>query len=182
VDSTGEALHQYMADTSNTDLAKTLQRDVHTLKGGARMAEIGPIADLSHELEELFERVAEGRLELGEDTGELLLQCHDALARMVEQVSAFKPCEDASELSRRVHAVISGKPAEAQEPEPETESGSPEAPDNELSTLFLDEARELKVRCSNPSPNGKQTLNRATPSIVCGKSCTLSKAVRTCPN
>ena len=39
-----------------------LQRDLHTLKGGARMVEIAAIGDLAHELEFLYELLAAGRL------------------------------------------------------------------------------------------------------------------------
>ena len=36
-------------------------RDLHTLKGVARMVEITPIGDLAHELEFLYELLAAGR-------------------------------------------------------------------------------------------------------------------------
>ncbi|EGH49614.1 response regulator receiver:CheW-like protein:ATP-binding region, ATPase-like:Hpt, partial [Pseudomonas syringae pv. pisi str. 1704B] len=35
-------------------------RDLHTLKGGARMVEIAPIGDLAHELETLYEGLSAG--------------------------------------------------------------------------------------------------------------------------
>src|SRR5581483_1565399 len=40
-----------------------LQRDLHTLKGGARVAGIAPIGDLAHVMETLLEAVADGRRE-----------------------------------------------------------------------------------------------------------------------
>src|SRR5690606_18263772 len=41
-----------------------LQRDLHTLKGGARMAGLPEIGDLGHAMESLLEAVAEGKREL----------------------------------------------------------------------------------------------------------------------
>ncbi len=38
-----------------------LQRDLHTLKGGARMAGIYAVGELGHAMESLLESVAEGR-------------------------------------------------------------------------------------------------------------------------
>src|SRR5690606_29935419 len=41
-----------------------LQRDLHTLKGGARMAGIFAVGELGHAMESLLEAVAEGRRQL----------------------------------------------------------------------------------------------------------------------
>src|SRR5690606_37361812 len=38
-----------------------LQRDLHTLKGGARMAGLAPIGDLAHAMESLLEAISDGR-------------------------------------------------------------------------------------------------------------------------
>ncbi|WP_197479124.1 Hpt domain-containing protein, partial [Oleiphilus sp. HI0132] len=54
IDSSGELLHQWESDVFNIEVVGELQRELHTLKGGARMAEINPIGDLAHELETLF--------------------------------------------------------------------------------------------------------------------------------
>ena len=53
-------------------MAAELQRDVHTLKGGARMAGVDAIGDLTHVLEDLFEKVAEGQLNASSDMNDLL--------------------------------------------------------------------------------------------------------------
>src|SRR5690606_8683857 len=51
IDSTGETLHAWKNAPSNLDLVAHLQRDLHTLKGGARLAQIRPMGDLAHEME-----------------------------------------------------------------------------------------------------------------------------------
>jgi chemosensory pili system protein ChpA (sensor histidine kinase/response regulator) len=63
-----------------------LQRDLHTLKGGARMASIAPIGDLGHAMESLLESVADGKRDLNRIGVETLERCFDRLHTMVTRV------------------------------------------------------------------------------------------------
>ncbi|HJR75213.1 MAG TPA: Hpt domain-containing protein [Luteimonas sp.] len=65
-----------------------LQRDLHTLKGGARMAGIMAVGDLGHAMESLLEAVAEHRSELGRDGVPLLERGFDRLHAMIGRVGA----------------------------------------------------------------------------------------------
>lgn len=60
-----------------------LQRDLHTLKGGARMAGINAIGDLGHAIESLLEQVAAQRVELGLDGIRALERGFDNLHAML---------------------------------------------------------------------------------------------------
>ena len=134
INSTGSALHTWSEDPSNRTIAAELQRDVHTLKGGARMAGVDAIGDLTHVLEDLFEKVSEGRLDASDDMNELLFACHDRLAQMVEQVATQKPCPSANELVAKVQAILRGEPL-AGEPapaEPESEVSEYDTDDHEI--------------------------------------------------
>ncbi|WP_341305449.1 Hpt domain-containing protein [Pseudomonas sp. TMP25] len=86
IDSAGAALQRWMGDVNNSLELESLQRDLHTLKGGARMAEIREIGDLAHELEFLYEDLGQGRLRASQDLFTLLQACHDSLAEMLEAV------------------------------------------------------------------------------------------------
>lgn len=162
INSTGSALHTWTEDPSDRSIAAELQRDVHTLKGGARMAGVEAIGDLTHVLEDLFEKVAEGQLEASDSMNDLLFACHDRLAQMVEQVATQKPCPPADELVARVQSILRGEamPSDAREQEPsEAEkavSAAEEAPeatslsetltqasDDDLVGIFLDEGLEI---------------------------------------
>ncbi|MDK8462631.1 Hpt domain-containing protein [Marinobacter sp. SS13-12] len=166
INSTGSALHTWSEDTSNRDVAAELQRDVHTLKGGARMAGVDAIGDLTHVLEDLFEKVAEGQLSASDEMNDLLFACHDRLAQMVEQVATQKPCPPATALVAQVQAILSGKPmpsAEPEEPAEEPEAATEtsdeteatdeqptsvadaiaQASDDDLVGIFLDEGLEI---------------------------------------
>ncbi len=63
-----------------------LQRDLHTLKGGARMAGIMAIGELGHAMESLLEAAAEHRLQLGRQDIPLLEGGFDRLHTMVTRV------------------------------------------------------------------------------------------------
>jgi chemosensory pili system protein ChpA (sensor histidine kinase/response regulator) len=62
IESSSAALVRWQADPQNTLEVENLLRDLHTLKGGARMVEIAPIGDLAHELESLYEGLSSGAL------------------------------------------------------------------------------------------------------------------------
>ncbi|MCR4508281.1 Hpt domain-containing protein, partial [Pseudomonas sp. 32.2.56] len=88
LDSAGQALERWLADPENKAALSSLQRDLHTLKGGARMAEIRPIGDLAHELESLYEGLVDRRYSFSPALAGLLQQSHDQLAQLLEQLQA----------------------------------------------------------------------------------------------
>ncbi|MFS8137310.1 MAG: response regulator, partial [Thermomonas sp.] len=65
-----------------------LQRDLHTLKGGARMAGVMPVGELGHAMETLLEAVVAQRAELGADGVPLLERGFDRLHGMITRVAA----------------------------------------------------------------------------------------------
>lgn len=97
-------LERWANDTSNTDEIEQLQRSLHTLKGGARMAGLKPIGDLSHELETLYELSTNGELAYSEEMGELLIRCHDSLADMVDDIKASTAPQEANTLIEQIMA------------------------------------------------------------------------------
>ena len=84
------------ANSGDRDSLMAMQRDLHTLKGGARMAGVMTMGDLGHALESLLESVAEGRVELGEDDFPLVEGALDRLHAMLGRVAkrrAIHPAE-----------------------------------------------------------------------------------------
>lgn len=64
-----------------------LQRELHTLKGGARMAGLAPIGDLSHAMESLVDALADGRREVDRAAVESLERGFDRLHGLVQRVA-----------------------------------------------------------------------------------------------
>ena len=73
-------LQLFLDNVSDTVALQALQRDLHTLKGGARMVAANGIADLSHEMEAVYEDLASRRRPATKKVQELLVACHDWLA------------------------------------------------------------------------------------------------------
>src|SRR5690606_2005293 len=76
-------LVELRADTGAREAIIGLQRDLHTLKGGARMAGIATIGDLGHVIESLLEAVAEHRTVLDHGDVRLLERGFDTLHQLL---------------------------------------------------------------------------------------------------
>ncbi|QWP79347.1 response regulator [Lysobacter sp. K5869] len=83
-------LAQLRETPGERELLVGLQRDLHTLKGGARMAGIMAVGELGHVMESLLEAVVDHRTELGRDSVALLERGFDRLHAMVTRVGQRK--------------------------------------------------------------------------------------------
>ncbi|WP_425606394.1 response regulator [Lysobacter yananisis] len=83
-------LAQLRETPGERELLVGLQRDLHTLKGGARMAGIMAVGELGHVMESLLESVVDHRTELGRDSVVLLERGFDRLHAMVTRVGQRK--------------------------------------------------------------------------------------------
>lgn len=75
-----------------------LQRDLHTLKGGARMAGINAIGDLGHSIESLLEAVAGGRTEIERADVQLLERGFDRLHQLLTRTGEHRIVAPAQDL------------------------------------------------------------------------------------
>ncbi|CDM38928.1 Hpt domain-containing protein [Ectopseudomonas oleovorans] len=108
LDSAGQALERWLSEPDNTMPLSSLQRDLHTLKGGARMAAIRPIGDLGHELESLYEGLVDRRYNYSPALGSLLQQSHDRLAQMLDQLQARQPLVSGDDLIQAIRQFRQG--------------------------------------------------------------------------
>lgn len=123
LDSAAQLLEDWLADTQDLDALAGLQRDLHTLKGGARMAGVAPVGDLAHELEFLYEGLMQQRFTAEPTLAWLLHKCHDRLTQQIEQLQAREPVALATSLIRAVldyreTGAVSLEPQEAEAPTP----------------------------------------------------------------
>ncbi len=92
-------------DSDNQDFSAVmeLQRYLHTLKGGARMAELKEISDLAHEMESIFIAVIDGRVEKDDSLIEILRDCFDLLDTQVKEAQEGRALSDcAAQVNRLV--------------------------------------------------------------------------------
>ncbi|MCI0505431.1 MAG: Hpt domain-containing protein [Gammaproteobacteria bacterium] len=104
-------LHDWSKDAANRELIAEVQRALHTLKGGARMAGIKPVGDLSHAIESLMESVTEGRLNPTNEFPRVVHACHDWLAAAIEQVKHHQPLGSPSSLIKQLENLLAGRSA-----------------------------------------------------------------------
>jgi chemosensory pili system protein ChpA (sensor histidine kinase/response regulator) len=105
LDASEQTLQEWVEHPDDRSLIEALQRQLHTLKGGARMAGITPIGDLSHSLESTFDAVVDGLLDRSPQMMDLLQLSHDRLVTMLEQVRNQEPVVSGDDLIARVDAL-----------------------------------------------------------------------------
>ncbi len=148
IDSAGSALQRWMADVDNSLELEALQRDLHTLKGGARMAEIREIGDLAHELEFLYEGLGGGRLRASPELFALLQACHDRLAEMLEAVRGQRPVPSGDALIETIKRFRANPDEQLSIPsavqlKAVVESDETEEADSDILDIFLEEGDDL---------------------------------------
>lgn len=161
LESAGNSLELWISQQDNLIELQSLQRDLHTLKGGARMAEVPELGDLGHELETLYEGLAQSQLAIEPTLFDLLHRCHDQLAEMVEALKANRPLPSGEVLITAIHGYAADPagftlPAMAASPPPATAASEAPTPastaaddawqadsDPEILEIFLEESEEL---------------------------------------
>ena len=142
LESAGQALQRWLRDSDNAAPLSSLQRDLHTLKGGARMAEVGPVGDLAHELESLYEGLVDRRYAYSDSLAVLLQQSHDRLAQYLDQLRHNQPLGDCAELIEAIRAYRQGHSGTAEVSELAATNDSA-AHDPELLEIFLEEGFDI---------------------------------------
>jgi chemosensory pili system protein ChpA (sensor histidine kinase/response regulator) len=124
------SLTNWNKDRQDKQPVAELQRQLHTLKGGARMAGITAMGDLSHELETLVFQIDNGAV-AGNDHAHAVMQASlDELARMRDLVSGGSLPGGARDLIAQIRKLAqqphSAEPAAA--PTPARAAPAPAAP------------------------------------------------------
>jgi chemotaxis protein histidine kinase CheA len=95
LEKTQSLLERWQNAPKDMQLIKELQRELHTLKGGSRMAGLVPIGDLSHHLESVLTRIVGGIAESNSQLPEMIQNSVDELAAMLEAVRSGVPVGNA---------------------------------------------------------------------------------------
>ncbi len=134
-----QALQRWLLEPDSQAALAALQGDLHTLKGGARMADIAAVDDLAQELELTYEALGKRRLGFSEDLATLLLDCHEQLATMLEQLQRGQRASDAPDLIQALAGSRQSAAPAIVEPAPAPASGG----DKELLAVFLEEGLDI---------------------------------------
>jgi chemosensory pili system protein ChpA (sensor histidine kinase/response regulator) len=113
------------------ELVTGLQRDLHTLKGGARMAGLAPIGDLSHAMESLLDAISDNRRIMDRVTVESLERGFDRLHALVQRVAKRQAIAMPNNAIARFEGLVTGELPEAmlapEAPAAETHAETPAA-------------------------------------------------------
>ncbi|HEY8943551.1 MAG TPA: Hpt domain-containing protein, partial [Polyangiaceae bacterium] len=99
------ALSDWRLEPQSADYRSALKRPLHTLKGGARMAGITAMGDLSHELESLVMQVDAGFVPADDNMFDVIQASLDELARMREAVANGRRVSSARQMIARIHSL-----------------------------------------------------------------------------
>jgi chemosensory pili system protein ChpA (sensor histidine kinase/response regulator) len=102
------SLTAWNTDRRDKDRVAELQRQLHTLKGGARMAGITAMGDLSHELETLVIDIDTGSVPADDHAHAVMQASLDELARMRDLVSAGTLPPPATALLAQIRGLAAG--------------------------------------------------------------------------
>ncbi|MEN8130078.1 MAG: response regulator [Pseudomonadota bacterium] len=109
LDSIDNSLQIWSQNPDDKIITKELQRQLHTLKGGARMSGFANIGNLSHALESLIASVVEGRIDGSRWIFDVLHQSLDRLNLMQENAQSGQPVFPASELIKSIENARKGQ-------------------------------------------------------------------------
>ena len=175
-----QALDAWKADRGARDHVEALKRHLHTLKGGARMAGISAMGNLSHEIEALLINVDDGRIEPSAQIDDLLQQSIDELHRMRDAVMSGQAVKANTDLEQKLHAINAGqvpvaaapppveeKPADIEDSEPAEFTIEPE---DSMSMVIVDtplneEIDEIKEVAQPPRADTPPPLDEPEPEI-----------------
>ncbi|HEU4521503.1 MAG TPA: chemotaxis protein CheA [Thermoanaerobaculia bacterium] len=98
------------------ELVNKIFRNVHSLKGLAGMLGFSEISELSHNLEDMLDRLRMGKIAISRDLIDLLYDAVDSLNRLVIGINdpSVAGLVDLTRLTSRIHQAASSQPQHAQ--------------------------------------------------------------------
>jgi two-component system chemotaxis sensor kinase CheA len=93
------------------ELVNKIFREVHSLKGLAGMLGFVDISELSHNLEDMLDRLRMGKIEITRDLMDLLYDSVDGLNRLVIAINdpSVTGLVDITALARRIHHIVTNQ-------------------------------------------------------------------------
>jgi len=124
---------------NSVNLASDLNREVHTLKGAARVFGFCEIQDIAHRIEDIFEEVAGKRAFFSSSMAESIFKGLDAIRAILDKIVQEEEIDvDASEICRDLEECLSGtrgiRTRGKQERRDEGEQEPVETPEGEAKT------------------------------------------------
>jgi two-component system chemotaxis sensor kinase CheA len=122
-----EQLVELEQNPTNTELLNAIFRGFHTIKGGAGFLNLGPLVNICHRSEDIFNYLRNGDKELTSSMMDRFLQVLDVLNEQFENIKQFIEPEDApDELLAALDAL--NHPGNDEEAAPAASASAPQQP------------------------------------------------------
>lgn len=120
-----DALLELEKDAKNQELVERVFRAMHSLKGGGAMFGFTRLSDFTHHLENVYDMVREGRLNVSRDLLDITLESVDHLKYLLDDPEMTDPKAEAlhNNLIVQVKKIVEEKPAEEKPGKEDKESG-----------------------------------------------------------
>lgn len=126
LDTAEAALSGLRQDASDQTALAELKRCLHTLKGGARMAGVPAMANLSHETESLLDLIEQRQMQFSDSAADVLQGSLDGLHSMRETVSFGQQAAPRTDLEQKISDLAAGQPGQQKAQIPDDEPVVPE--------------------------------------------------------
>jgi chemosensory pili system protein ChpA (sensor histidine kinase/response regulator) len=150
-------LHEWHDGLDGFDIVQNLQREIHTFKGGARMAGLEALGNLSHAMESLLERIAGRELPLSKPAVRALENGCDRLNDWLDAIARGERPDDAAETLAFFEdqaKMLDGVPAGLASPL-ESEPANFDIPAPEMEAAAKAGAEEPEVEAVTPEPEAR---------------------------
>ena len=108
LDSLNQALLELENKPDEKDILNDIFRNAHTLKGMSATMGYEEIADLSHNMENLLDKMRQGAISVTSDIIDILFECLDNLEAMINSVTEGQEIQtDTSSIINKIKSVIS---------------------------------------------------------------------------
>src|SRR5712691_2693774 len=112
LDTLSKDLANFEAQGQNVrpELINTIFRNVHSLKGLAAMLGFGEISELSHNLEDMLDKLRMGKIAITRDLVDLLFDSVDSLNRLVLAIRdpSVAGLVEVKKITSRIHQIVLG--------------------------------------------------------------------------
>lgn len=174
-----ECLLRLEANPNEKSSLDEIFRSAHTLKGMSATMGFHSVAELTHEMEDVLDKLRKDTLEVNEDIVNILFACVDSLEKMVEDISSSGGAEfDIKPMIARLKNISQGSgslpAAKVQDAKPKSVVAKTACPEMELEVDFaLEEQEEHAIYTAQ-----EEGLNIFAIQITLADGCVL-KAART---
>ena len=109
-------------------------RVAHTLKGMSATMGFTSVAELTHEMENVLDKLRKGEMHSNSDIIDILFQCLDTLEGLITSIAEEGELEDTTELTNKLRSLSSGGAAAAVPSRGETNTAVADAEESDVET------------------------------------------------